>query len=105
MTPMAGAKSGISGRGPGRSLLHTALKKHRSGGELLAKLGQFDRPGNQTPDLPHRWRVRLTTESKAENVTVTNVTKLSCPFNITIYVAALSNHSGMICVKSTLQTR
>ena len=32
----------------------TASQKHRSGGEPLATLCRFDRPGNQTQDLLHR---------------------------------------------------
>ena len=32
----------------------TAPKKRRNGGESLATLCRFDRPGSRTPDLPHR---------------------------------------------------
>ena len=41
---------------------YAALKKRRNGGEPLATLCRFDRPGNLTPNLPHRERVRLTTK-------------------------------------------
>ena len=34
--------------------IHAAPKIRRKGGEPLRTLCQFDRPGNRTPDLPHR---------------------------------------------------
>ena len=42
-----------------------ALKKRRSGGEPLATLWRFDRPGIQTQDLPHQKLVRLVIELTA----------------------------------------